>query len=460
MRLQGKLLEVVKLPQSQGQELFTFESNGGLFRLIDPKENGSFANPKVGSYWELELSQFVERNAKQVSVQTVLSQAQEIEKPNETTDNQELAKALGLAGKLQAQNQQVIEENKALQAKNEQLAADNNDLRNQITEATATRQQLQDRVDDLKNQLEVAQAREVISEPTESEEVTEEPTPEEEERINERLRELREFNASFSTSDGNSQATETTGRPTSTEERGAISADTEALIRQTEAQRSAEAEEQRRADNERATREAERRRQGSTREQPTKADAVAKITNSDEAQTPAENEVTEEEIDDVVDEETLTDDDSADSAAFDTAKLVHVELDEPSDLGSDIEGSYEDQAEARLAALDENVNDDDGDVQDQLRELEEAKDLNSAFDVNRADDEKAEAAKAVQTTDFGDSDEITEETDEAEAREVGEDEDDGTNGFLGDEADEDDSANATDEGKNDLNDDGEVNLAF
>ncbi len=386
MRLQGKLLEVVKLPQSQGQELFTFESNGGLFQLIDPKENGSFANPKVGSYWELELSQFVERNAKQVSVQTVLSQAQEIEKPNETTDNQELAKALGLAGKLQAQNQQVIEENKALQAKNEQLAADNNDLRNQITEATATRQQLQDRVDDLKNQLEVAQAREVISEPTESEGVTEEPTPEEAEAVS-------EF-------------------------------------------------EQRLKDNQ------------------AKADAVAKITNSDEAQTPAENEVTEEEIDDVVDEETLTDDDSTDSAAFDTAKLVHVELDEPADLGSDIEGSYEDQAEARLAALDENVNDDDGDVQDQLRELEEAKDLNGAFDVNRADDEKAEAAKAVQTTDFGDSDEITEETDEAEAREVGEDEDDGTNGFLGDEADEDDSANATDEGKNDLNDDGEVNLAF
>lgn len=386
MRLQGKLLEVVKLPQSQGQELFTFESNGGLFQLIDPKENGSFANPKVGSYWELELSQFVERNAKQVSVQTVLSQAQEIEKPNETTDNQELAKALGLAGKLQAQNQQVIEENKALQAKNEQLAADNNDLRNQITEATATRQQLQDRVDDLKNQLEVAQAREVISELTESEGVTEEPTPEEAEAVS-------EF-------------------------------------------------EQRLKDNQ------------------AKADAVAKITNSDEAQTPAENEVTEEEIDDVVDEETLTDDDSTDSAAFDTAKLVHVELDEPADLGSDIEGSYEDQAEARLAALDENVNDDDGDVQDQLRELEEAKDLNSAFDVNRADDEKAEAAKAVQTTDFGDSDEITEETDEAEAREVGEDEDDGTNGFLGDEADEDDSANATDEGKNDLNDDGEVNLAF
>lgn len=386
MRLQGKLLEVVKLPQSQGQELFTFESNGGLFQLIDPKENGSFANPKVGSYWELELSQFVERNAKQVSVQTVLSQAQEIEKPNETTDNQELAKALGLAGKLQAQNQQVIEENKALQAKNEQLAADNNDLRNQITEATATRQQLQDRVDDLKNQLEVAQAREVISEPTESEGVTEEPTPEEAEAVS-------EF-------------------------------------------------EQRLKDNQ------------------AKADAVAKITNSDEAQTPAENEVTEEEIDDVVDEETLTDDDSTDSTAFDTAKLVHVELDEPADLGSDIEGSYEDQAEARLAALDENVNDDDGDVQDQLRELEEAKDLNSAFDVNRADDEKAEAAKAVQTTDFGDSDEITEETDEAEAREVGEDEDDGTNGFLGDEADEDDSANATDEGKNDLNDDGEVNLAF
>lgn len=385
MRLQGKLLEVVKLPQSQGQELFTFESNGGLFQLIDPKENSSFTNPKVGSYWELELSQFVERNAKQVSVQTVLSQAQEIEKPNETTDNQELAKALGLAGKLQAQNQQVIEENKALQAKNEQLAADNNDLRNQITEATATRQQLQDRVDDLKNQLEVAQAREVISEPTESEGVTEEPTPEEAEAVS-------EF-------------------------------------------------EQRLKDNQ------------------AKADAVAKITNSDEAQTPAENEVTEKEID-VVDEETLTDDDSTDSAAFDTAKLVHVELDEPADLGSDIEGSYEDQAEARLAALDENVNDDDGDVQDQLRELEEAKDLNSAFDVNRADDEKAEAAKAVQTTDFGDSDEITEETDEAEAREVGEDEDDGTNGFLGDEADEDDSANATDEGKNDLNDDGEVNLAF
>ena len=386
MRLQGKLLEVVKLPQSQGQELFTFESSGGLFQLIDPKENGSFANPKIGSYWELELSQFVERNAEQVSVQTVLSQAQEIEKPNETTDNQELAKALGLAGKLQAQNQQVTEENKALQAKNEHLAADNNDLRNQITEATATRQQLQDRVDDLKNQLEVAQAREVISEPTESEEVTEKPTPEEAEAVSEFGQRLKDNQA--------------------------------------------------------------------------KADAVAKITNSDEAQTPAENEVTEEEIDDVVDEETLTDDDSTDSAAFDTAKLVHVELDEPADLGSDIEGSYEDQAEARLAALDENVNDDDGDVQDQLRELEEAKDLNSAFNVNRADDEKAEAAKAVQTTDFGDSDEITEETDEAEAREVGEDEDDGTNGFLGDEADEDDSANATDEGKNDLNDDGEVNLAF
>lgn len=389
MRLQGKLLEVVKLPQSQGQELFTFESSGGLFQLIDPKENGSFANPKIGSYWELELSQFVERNAEQVSVQTVLSQAQEIEKPNETTDNQELAKALGLAGKLQAQNQQVTEENKALQAKNEHLAADNNDLRNQITEATATRQQLQDRVDDLKNQLEVAQAREVISEPTESEEVTEKPTPEEAEAVSEFGQRLKDNQA--------------------------------------------------------------------------KADAVAKITNSDEAQTPAENEVTEEEIDDVVDEETLTDDDSTDSAAFDTAKLVHVELDEPVDLGSDIEGSYEDQAEARLAALDENVNDDDGDVQDQLRELEEAKDLNSAFNVNRADDEKAEAAKAVQTTDFGDSDEITEETDEAEAREVGEDEDDSTNGFLGDEADEadeNDSANATDEGKNDLNDDGEVNLAF
>lgn len=386
MRLQGKLLEVVKLPQSQGQELFTFESSGGLFQLIDPKENGSFANPKIGSYWELELSQFVERNAEQVSVRTVLSQAQEIEKPNETTDNQELAKALGLAGKLQAQNQQVTEENKALQAKNEHLAADNNDLRNQITEATATRQQLQDRVDDLKNQLEVAQAREVISEPTESEEVTEKPTPEEAEAVSEFGQRLKDNQA--------------------------------------------------------------------------KADAVAKITNSDEAQTPAENEVTEEEIDDVVDEETLTDDDSTDSAAFDTAKLVHVELDEPADLGSDIEGSYEDQAEARLAALDENVNDDDGDVQDQLRELEEAKDLNSAFNVNRADDEKAEAAKAVQTTDFGDSDEITEETDEAEAREVGEDEDDSTNGFLGDEADENDSANATDEGKNDLNDDGEVNLAF
>lgn len=386
MRLQGKLLEVVKLPQSQGQELFTFESSGGLFQLIDPKENGSFANPKIGSYWELELSQFVERNTEQVSVQTVLSQAQEIEKPNETTDNQELAKALGLAGKLQAQNQQVTEENKALQAKNEHLAADNNDLRNQITEATATRQQLQDRVDDLKNQLEVAQAREVISEPTESEEVTEKPTPEEAEAVSEFGQRLKDNQA--------------------------------------------------------------------------KADAVAKITNSDEAQTPAENEVTEEEIDDVVDEETLTDDDSTDSAAFDTAKLVHVELDEPADLGSDIEGSYEDQAEARLAALDENVNDDDGDVQDQLRELEEAKDLNSAFNVNRADDEKAEAAKAVQTTDFGDSDEITEETDEAEAREVGEDEDDSTNGFLGDEADENDSANATDEGKNDLNDDGEVNLAF
>lgn len=260
MRLQGKLLEVVKLPQSQGQELFTFESSGGLFQLIDPKENGSFANPKVGSYWELELSQFVERNAEQVSVQTVLSQAQEIEKPNETTDNQELAKALGLAGKLQAQNQQVTEENKALQAKNEHLAADNNDLRNQITEATATRQQLQDRVDDLKNQLEVAQAREVISEPTESEEVTEKPTPEEAEAVSEFGQRLKDNQA--------------------------------------------------------------------------KADAVAKITNSDEAQTPAENEVTEEEIDDVVDEETLTDDDSTDSAAFDTAKLVHVELDEPAEVKS------------------------------------------------------------------------------------------------------------------------------
>ena len=93
----------------------------------------------------------------------------------------------------------------------------------------------------------------------------------EEERINEQLRELREFNASFSTSDGNSQATETTGRPTPTKERGTISADTEALIRQTEAQRSAETTQQRLAELERATREAERRRQGSTREQPTKA---------------------------------------------------------------------------------------------------------------------------------------------------------------------------------------------
>ena len=80
----------------------------------------------------------------------------------------------------------------------------------------------------------------------------------EEERINEQLREPREFNASFSTSDGNSQATEATGRPTPTKERGTISPDTEALLRQTEAQRSAEKAQQRLAELERATREAQR----------------------------------------------------------------------------------------------------------------------------------------------------------------------------------------------------------
>lgn len=83
----------------------------------------------------------------------------------------------------------------------------------------------------------------------------------EEERINEQLRELREFNASFSTSDGNSQATEATGRPTPTKERGTISPDTEALLRQTEAQRSAEETKQRLAELEQGTREAQRSRQ-------------------------------------------------------------------------------------------------------------------------------------------------------------------------------------------------------
>ena len=76
----------------------------------------------------------------------------------------------------------------------------------------------------------------------------------EEERIDERLRSLEQ-----GLNDGRGLE-EASGRERQAKSR-LTSPDTEALIRQTEAQRSAEAEEQRRADNERANREAQRSRQ-------------------------------------------------------------------------------------------------------------------------------------------------------------------------------------------------------
>lgn len=86
----------------------------------------------------------------------------------------------------------------------------------------------------------------------------------EEERIDERLRSLEQ-----GLNDGRGLE-EASGRERQAKSR-LTSPDTEALLRQTEAQRSAETTQQRLAELERATREAQRSRQGSTREQPTKA---------------------------------------------------------------------------------------------------------------------------------------------------------------------------------------------
>ena len=86
----------------------------------------------------------------------------------------------------------------------------------------------------------------------------------EEERIDERLRSLEQ-----GLNDGRGLE-EASGRERQAKSR-LTSPDTEALLRQTEAQRSAETTQQRLAELERATREAQWSRQGSTRDQPTKA---------------------------------------------------------------------------------------------------------------------------------------------------------------------------------------------
>lgn len=85
----------------------------------------------------------------------------------------------------------------------------------------------------------------------------------EEKRINERLRSLAE-----GLNDGRRLEKEVGEEQQA--EHGTTSSDTDALIRQTEAQRSTEATQQRHADLERAGREAERSRQGYTRKQPAK----------------------------------------------------------------------------------------------------------------------------------------------------------------------------------------------
>lgn len=86
----------------------------------------------------------------------------------------------------------------------------------------------------------------------------------EEERINERLRSLKR-----GLNDG--RRMEKSSGENRQAEHGITSPDTEALIRQTEAQRSAEKTQQRLADLERASREAERSGQGHSRKQPAKA---------------------------------------------------------------------------------------------------------------------------------------------------------------------------------------------
>lgn len=85
----------------------------------------------------------------------------------------------------------------------------------------------------------------------------------EEERINERLRSLKQGL-------NNGRRMEKSSGENRQAEHGITSPDTEALIRQTEAQRSAEKAQQRLADLERASREAERSGQGHSRKQPTK----------------------------------------------------------------------------------------------------------------------------------------------------------------------------------------------
>lgn len=86
----------------------------------------------------------------------------------------------------------------------------------------------------------------------------------EEERINERLRSLAE-----GLYDGRRMEKEVGDKQRAEHE--FTSSDTDALIRQTEAQRSAEATQQRHADLERASREAKRSGQGHSRKQPSKA---------------------------------------------------------------------------------------------------------------------------------------------------------------------------------------------
>lgn len=99
----------------------------------------------------------------------------------------------------------------------------------------------------------------------------------EEEKIHDQLRKLRSFNQSFGTGNEDGTGAEETSRPASTGEPTSISADTEALIRKTEAQRSSEKAQQRYADDERTTREAERSRQSADRER--RAEAIKRAVD-------------------------------------------------------------------------------------------------------------------------------------------------------------------------------------
>lgn len=128
-------------------------------------------------------------------------------------------------------------------------------------------------------------------------------------------------------------------------------------------------------------------------------------------------------------EETLTA-----KEAPDLAKLTATKLDDPMDLGVDIESTYEDQVSKILSDY-ENQASDVEDVDELIRDLKTKKDLNGHFDVNK----EAEAEKHVQTRDFGDSDEITEKSDAEEANEVDDEDDATTNGYVGD--DEADNSN-------------------